>query len=233
MTVTTQAVELAEQVSTQFQQDPNNDGLLGLAFSSLNTVTPKQQTTFFDTAINEGLLADSVFTADLKKGVPGTYDFGFIDSSKYTGTITYTPVATSNGFWEFTGTGYAVGSGSFTSSSIDAIADTGTTLLLLDNSIVSAYYAKVSGAAYDNTQGGYTFPCSATLPSFTLGIGSYKSVIPGSYMNYAPSSGSSCFGGLQSNSGIGFNIYGDIWLKSQFVVFDAGNTQLGVAAKGL
>jgi hypothetical protein len=99
-------------------------------------------------------------------------------------------VNNANGFWEFTGAGYAVGSGTFKKSSIDAIADTGTTLLLLDDSIVSAYYAKVSGASYDSTQGGYTFPCSATLPSFTLGIGSYKSVIPGTYMNYSPASGS-------------------------------------------
>ena len=157
-----------------------------------------------------------------------------------------------NGFWEFTGAGYAVGSGAFKSSSIDTIADTGTTLLLMDDSIVSAYYAGVSGASYDSSQGGYTFPCSATLPSFTLGIGSYKSVIPGTYMNYSPATGSckssalplptitsltstllACFGGLQSNTGIGFSIYGDIWLKSQFVVFDSGNTQLGVAPKTL
>lgn len=95
-----------------------------------------------------------------------------------------------NGFWEFTGAGYAVGSGAFKSSSIDTIADTGTTLLLMDDSVVSAYYAKVSGASYDSSQGGYTFPCSATLPSFTLGIGSYKSVIPGTYMNYSPATGS-------------------------------------------
>jgi hypothetical protein len=52
---------------------------------------------------------------------PGTYDFGTIDSSKYTGTITYIDVDTDNGFWEFTGSGYAVGSGSFISSSIDAM----------------------------------------------------------------------------------------------------------------
>lgn len=35
--VSGQAVELATKISSQFAQDVNNDGLLGLAFSSLNT----------------------------------------------------------------------------------------------------------------------------------------------------------------------------------------------------
>ena len=35
--VTGQAIELASKISDQFQQDENNDGLLGLAFSSINT----------------------------------------------------------------------------------------------------------------------------------------------------------------------------------------------------
>lgn len=188
-TVTSQAVELAETVSAQFQQDVNNDGLLGLAFDSINTVSPNQQKTFFTNA--KATLASPLFTADLKKGKPGTYDFGYIDATKHTGTITYLPVNNGNGFWEFTGDGYAVGGGAFSSASIDAIADTGTTLLYLPSTIVTNYYAKVSGARYDSTQGGYTFPCSATLPSITLGVGSYKAVVPGSYVNYAPVSSTS------------------------------------------
>ena len=54
-------------------------------------VTPEPQTTFVDTAVNEGLLPANLFTVDLKKGAPGSYDFGFIDSTKLTGSITYVP----------------------------------------------------------------------------------------------------------------------------------------------
>ena len=231
-TVTSQAVEAAESISAQFTQDTDNDGLLGLAFDSINTVSPTPQKTFFSNA--KAGLPSPVFTANLKKGVPGTYDFGFIDASKHTGSITYVNVKTSNGFWEFTSNGYAVGSGAFTSSSIDAIADTGTTLLYLPATVVTAYYRQVSGAQNSQQQGGYIFPCSATLPSITLGIGSYRAVVPGSYINYAPvdNTGTSCFGGIQSNAGIGFSIYGDIFLKSQFVVFNGAATpQLGFAPK--
>ena len=34
-----------------------------------------------------------------------SYDFGYIDSSKYSGQIYYTPVNNANGFWQFTAGG--------------------------------------------------------------------------------------------------------------------------------
>ncbi|KAK4971272.1 hypothetical protein LTR66_006318 [Elasticomyces elasticus] len=228
VTATSQAVEAATSVSSSFTADTKNNGLLGLAFSSINTVRPVQQTTFFDTV--KSTLAKPLFTATLKKGAPGSYDFGYIDSTKYTGSLTYVNVNTANGFWEFTATGYAIGSGSTVSSAYDSIADTGTTLLYLPPTVVSAYYAKVKGATYNTAQGGYIFPCSATLPSFTAIIGGTKHTVPGSYINYAPVSSTQCFGGIQRNTGIGFSIFGDIFLKSQFVVFNAASTpQLGFA----
>ncbi len=127
--MTSQAVECATSVSTQFVDDTDNDGLVGLAFDSINTASPKKVQTFVGNALSS--LASPLFTANLKKGTAGNYNFGYIDSSEYTGSITYVPVNTANGFWEFTGSGYAVGSGAFVSSSTDAIADTGTTLLYL------------------------------------------------------------------------------------------------------
>ncbi|RMZ82955.1 hypothetical protein DV737_g1754, partial [Chaetothyriales sp. CBS 132003] len=232
VTVTSQAVEAATSISTQFQEDEDNDGLLGLAFSSINTVSPNPATTFFQTAIDQGVLAENVFTVDLKKGEPGTYDFGYIDSDKYTGDITYTAVDDSDGFWSFTSSGYGIGSGSFKSTSSSGIADTGTTLLLLDDKVVSAYYAEVDGAEDSSSEGGWVFSCDASLPDFIVGIGSARFTIPGTYINYAPvdSSGETCYGGIQSDSGIGFAIYGDIFLKAVFVVFDNDNLQLGVAS---
>ncbi|KAH7146223.1 secreted aspartic proteinase precursor [Dactylonectria macrodidyma] len=233
LTVSSQAVEAAKTVSDSFTSESDLDGLLGLAFSSINTVTPTQQKTFFDSALSS--LDAKVFTADLKQDAPGKYNFGYIDSTAYTGSITYTSVDSSQGFWEFTSTGYGVGSATFTKTSIDGIADTGTTLLLLPSAINKAYYAKVSGAKLSSSVGGYVFPCSATLPTFTFGVGSARFTIPASYLNYSPiSEGSStCFGGLQPSEDIGINIFGDIALKAGFVVFDGGATRLGWANKSL
>ncbi|RWA04434.1 hypothetical protein EKO27_g10671 [Xylaria grammica] len=213
LSVSKQAVESAQTVSSSFTQESDLDGLLGLAFSTLNTVTPTQQKTWFDNI--KSSLDSPLFAVDFKAGgVPGSYDFGYIDSSKYTGSITYATVSTRQGFWEFVASGYAVGSGSF-------------------NTVVSAYWSTVSGSRNDNSAGGYTFPCSATLPDFTFGVGTARIVIPGEYINYAPYTSTTCFGGIQSSSGIGINIFGDVALKAAYVVFDTNGPRIGWASKSL
>jgi aspergillopepsin I len=152
----------------------------------------------------------------------GTYDFGYIDEAKYTGEITYVPVNTDPGYWTFTSSGYAVGSGNFNPSGIVGIADTGTSLVYLPAAAVTAYYRQVKGATNSAMYGGYVFPCSSPLPSFTFGVGEANFTIPSSYLNYASITEGSdtCFGGLQSSSGLGINIWGDVALKAAFVVFN-------------
>ncbi|KAI1271343.1 eukaryotic aspartyl protease [Xylaria sp. FL0933] len=240
ITVENQAVESATNVSLAFTQRPDTDGLVGLAFSTLNTVKPNQQPTFFDNAMRD--LAAPLFTANLRASEPGNYNFGFIDTTEFTGQITYTPVNTTQGFWQFTSQGYKVGDSPVMNAlTHEAIADTGTTLMLVPDSIAAAYYAQIPGAVdAAQTAGGYVFPCSATLPSYTAIIGPYQAVIPGEFMNFAPVDGNTfaeattCFGGIQAvPSGFPFAIYGDVFLKSQFVVFHGGDTQLGFAPKPL
>lgn len=212
-------------------------------------------TTFFDNI--KSTLSAPVFTADLKKGVPGSYDFGFIDDSKYTGDITYVPVNAHQGFWEFTLNGYAISTDSFNFTSVNVIADTGTTGLFLPDHIVKAYYTVVPSAFYSSVKAGYIFPCGTTFPSITFNIGNYNAVVPGSYMSGSPlhddvtsmfhqisepisrtiltsNFSLACFGRIQPAIDPGVFVLGDVFLKSQFVVFDAGdNPRIGFAAKPL
>lgn len=135
-TVTNQAVELADDVSLQFQGDILNDGVLGLGFDSINSgelfailniitgstilVQPVRQKTFFSNA--KASLSAPLFTANLKRGQPGSYTFGFINAAEHTSSITYVPVDSDKGFWGLTINGYAVGTAAFKTSSFKAVA---------------------------------------------------------------------------------------------------------------
>ncbi|KAI0871926.1 aspartic peptidase domain-containing protein [Hypoxylon argillaceum] len=229
--VKAQAVELATAVSQSFIDDTATDGLLGLAFSTINTVQPQQQKTFFDNVMSS--LEEPLFTADLRAGANGAYEFGTIDTSKFTGDMTFVAVNNTQGFWQFTSDQFAVDGGKAQTSVAgnQAIADTGTTLLLADPAVATAYYAQVDGAQNDAQQGGFTIPCDATLPDLQVAIGDAMATVKGTDLNFAPvdAAGTTCFGGLQAGESGGLQIYGDIFFKSNFVVFNGGNTTLGFA----
>ncbi|KAI1340224.1 acid protease [Xylariaceae sp. FL0016] len=227
-TVTNQAIELATAVSQSFVEDTANNGLVGLAFSSINTVQPQTQKTFFDNV--KSTLAEPVFTADLRAQANGAYEFGAIDASKFTGAMTWVPVNTTQGFWQFTSASFAVdgGQAQATTSGDQAIADTGTTLILADAAVTKAYYAQVQGAVNDQQQGGFTFPCSATLPNLQLDVGGTMATVKGDDIKFAQVDAQTCFGGVQATTA-GLGVYGDIFFKSNFVAFNGGNNSLGFA----
>lgn len=185
-TVQKQAVELATAVSKSFVQDTNNNGLLGLAFSKLNTIQPQPQKTFFDNVMNS--LAEPLFTADLRPAATGAYEFGRVDTSKFTGPMTWVPVNSAKGFWQFTSESFAVGTGAPQASTkgAQAIADTGTTLILADPKVAEGYYSQIEGAKNDQQAGGFTVPCNAQLPDLMLDVGGTMAKVKGKDINFAP-----------------------------------------------
>ena len=193
-TVTKQAVELATTVSGSFIEDTANQGLVGLAFSKLNAVKPTRQKTFFDNVLPS--LAEPVFTADLRKNAVGAYEFGRIDAAKFTGEMAWVPVNTSLGFWQFSSQAFAVDGGQpqLAARGGQAIADTGTTLILANPRTVQGYYSQVNGSNDDQQVGGITVPCDAKLPDLMLDIGGiYMARVKGSDINFAKVQGNSKF----------------------------------------
>lgn len=184
--VQAQAVELATAVTQSFVDDVATDGLLGLAFSAINTVQPQPQKTFFDNV--KSSLAEPLFTADLRAGANGAYEFGRIDTSKFTGDLTFVDIDSSQGFWQFTSDKFAINGGNAKTSVAgnQAIADTGTTLLLADPAVAEAYYAQVDGAQNDQQQGGFTIPCAAKLPDLQLAVGDAMATVKGADLSFAP-----------------------------------------------
>ncbi|OJD18588.1 hypothetical protein AJ78_01429 [Emergomyces pasteurianus Ep9510] len=226
--VPSQAIGAAQSVSTGLTEGPA-DGILGLGFSSINSITPEGKAILFDTIKKR--LDQPIFAAALKYEASGTYDFGYIDKKKYEGEITYMDVDSSGGFWSVTFDGYGAGDVQ-AQAMIKGIIDTGTSLIHLPRDIVQGYYSKVPGSKFDDSLGFWTYPCNGGV-DFALLVNAYKAVIPAAYINIgATSEGSStCVGAItETKPADGVDaIFGALFLASQYVVFDPDKPRLGLA----
>lgn len=178
-----QAVGIPNQVSASFITDSASNGLVGMAFSKLNTVSPSPQKTFFDNVLSE--LSQPVFTAALRGDSPGSYEFGKIDTSSFTGELNVVPIDSSRGFWEFTSTKASIGSKTVSIAGGKAIADTGTSLMLVSDDLLTAYWEEVQGATLNQQIGGVIFPCNAKLPDLKIAVGDKTATVAGANFNFA------------------------------------------------
>lgn len=180
-----QTIGLPSQVSSYFTQDIYSNGLVGLGFSSLSSVKPEPQKSFFENVADS--LDEPVLTARLRSDGVGEYEFGYIDHSKYQGDLVNVTVDPSGGFWEFESKFFTVGDGPLEKivSAQASIADSGTSLMLVANEVAGTYYSQVEGAVFSEASGGYVYPCKSELPNFAVAIGpSYLATVPGSLINF-------------------------------------------------
>jgi len=226
LSISNQAIEVASKLSPAFMMRDESDGLLGLAFSSINTVKPTPQKTPMENMIAQRLISRPLFTVKLNKGdSSGFYTFGYIDRTIAgdVSAIRYTPIDSSKGFWEFPSTTLRIGRRIVQRASGNtAIADTGTTLILLDDAACSAIYGSISGATHGNSQGGWTLPSNATdLPStISFAVGNYMYSIPGIDLLFADAGDGRAYGSIQSRGQNSQDILGDVFLKRVYAIFD-------------
>ncbi|CDH58880.1 e chain structures of complexes ofrhizopuspepsin with pepstatin and other statine-containinginhibitors [Lichtheimia corymbifera JMRC:FSU:9682] len=219
-----QAIELADKRSSSFNKDPI-DGILGLGFNSINTVNEK---TPMDNLIEQKLIDKPIFGCYLgkhKEGGGGEYIFGDINKDHIDGELKKVPIDNSQGWWGVTVDKSTVG-GKEVTGNFDAILDTGTTLLILNDDLIKGI-ADAYGATA-NPDGTYTIDCD------TSKFEPLKFSMAGNDFEVSPDSlvyvenGGSCIAGFASG-GLSVNIIGDTFLKNNYVVYDQGTPEVQIA----
>ncbi|EME44244.1 hypothetical protein DOTSEDRAFT_71924 [Dothistroma septosporum NZE10] len=252
LVVQNQAIELAKTLSAQFEQGPG-DGLLGLAFGSINTVQPTPVNTLVENMIaqNDIEKPSELFTAYLGSTAIGGsssgssssaaddstsfYTFGYVDDQATDGqTPAYTAVDNSQGFWMFDSTSAKVGDQTVTRSGNTAIADTGTTLALVGDDVCQAVYGAIPGAKQNTQQQGWVFPTStdlSTLPQVQFAVGDTLFTINPEELPFQDLGDGTYYGGIQSRGDQNFDIFGDVFLRSVYAIFDQGNQRFGATQR--
>ncbi|KAI0392501.1 aspartic peptidase domain-containing protein [Xylariaceae sp. FL0594] len=242
LTVPNMTIGSATDVSSMFTATSYMSGIVGLAWPKLRQTVPPQ-----DSLIDllPDVLDNPLFTVDFRhNSSKGSFNFGYIDETLHKSDIVYANVDTSEGYWTVKNTAFGVGKENLTYSFLspkNMILDTGTTLLFGVQAAVDTYYSKVPGSKYSSSEYGYVVPCDAELPDFLWEITDddgnvVTGGVPGAYLVYAHTTDELCYGGLQGldpfSGGIS-GIFGDIFLKSGFFVFDIKGKRIGAASKTL
>jgi hypothetical protein len=231
--VRNQSIELANRLSPSFQQG-FGDGLFGLAFGSINKVTPLPVATVAENLIiqKSAPIDRQVFTAylnsyrDAKEPFGKSfYTFGQINKKALGGqTIHYAFVDNSQGLWQFPSSTASVGDRGVLRFDNTAVADTGSSLALIDDSLCDAIYSTIPGAYYDPNAVGYVYPSNTPvdqLPTVKLAVGEKEFAIRKADLAYADAGNNFTYGGIQSRGDLSFDIFGVTFLKSVYAVSDS------------
>lgn len=237
ITIEHQAIELANKVSSQFQ-NMSSSGLLGLAWGNINTVTPRQVKTPVDNMILQKDIPQSAAlwtvylgsVKDLNDPDHGQsfYTFGSIDESVVRASpdkaISWTPIDNSAGFWMFNSESATINGKTLNLAGNRAIADTGTTLMMVSDQFCEALYGQIQGARFDQRAGGWIMPGGADAisarPEVTVAVGDKQITIEKEQLGWAElEQGSNMvFGAIQSRGSMDFDIFGDTFLICCYAV---------------
>ncbi|KAJ7459167.1 aspartic peptidase A1 [Mycena galericulata] len=215
------------------------EGTLSKASSTIPTVTDNL---FSQGTISSDVIGISFEPATSDNDENGSIAFGGTDSSKFTGSVAFTPLTTTSPASEYWGINQSIKYGGTTIlSSTAGIVDTGTTLVLIATNAFTKYQ-KATGGKLDSTTGLLKITSSqfAALSNLDFVVGSNTYTLTPNAQIW-PRSLNSAIGGtssgiylvvadLGSDSGEGLDfINGYAFLERFYSVFDTANQQIGFA----
>lgn len=228
-----QDVEIAEGLSAQFVQK-TGDGLLGLAFGSINTVNTDPVNTPVENMIKQSDIPKlaKLFTAKLGSWSGSDesdedqpfFTFGHIDQDTVRAAgaeIYYTSIDNSQGLWMFDSGSATVNGKLLTRSGNKAIADTGIALTLVDDETCQAVYDAIEGAVYDDECQGWIYPSNTVvdkLPVLSLAVGDQQFVVQKEDVGFAEAKPGYVYGAIQSRGSMTMDVLGVTFLRAIYAV---------------
>lgn len=221
-------------------------GIMGMGFQQLAT---SGATPFWEVLAKSNVLTVPAFTFQLARNQDvtsattqspgGIFTLGEIDSSQYTGDITYITLPSTTigerGYWAIYMDSLTVSGTNIPTTNQYAAIDTGTTLIAGNQDAVESIYAAIPGSQVV-TSGGtvtgyYAFPCSTTV-SISLTFGGREFAMNSADFNGGSLGSGYCLGAIfaidLSTTGLDW-IVGDAFLKNVFTVFESEPARVGFA----
>ncbi|CAN6611294.1 hypothetical protein TRVA0_004S03884 [Trichomonascus vanleenenianus] len=206
------------------------DGLLGLSAKDKSHDFP----TIISTLREQNLISSKTFGINLGRSADqsdeGALTIGGLDSSKYTGDISWTDVTQNSVLWEI-----PVDYTSMGGNKVDfggdrtAVVDTGTTLVVMSKADALKLHSYFDGSQTDGQN--FAIPCDTNTTLDITFSGVQWPILPEDYIGEQLKSGL-CASNIQ---GLDISdtqwILGDMFLKGVYAAFDMDNQRVGFAQK--
>lgn len=213
------AVGLSKKEFIASRESPNK-GISGLSMPSIQTF-PSSYKPFFQTLREQGAVSQGIFQFTIKTGSGSSLHLGGIDSSKYTGSITWVDFDPSDGFY--------VASASINGKDIRTIIDSGTSLIIGPPNEVKEVLKSIDGVTISDQNGQVmaTFPCKEN-PKVNIKYGSKTFPLANTHLKQ---NSTTCVLPIMGRSGLPMKawIMGDPFFQSATVIFDQDKHRLGFA----
>ncbi|XP_071332155.1 pepsin A-like [Trachinotus anak] len=214
------------QTEAPFMAHMQADGILGLAFQSIasDNVVP-----VFDSMVNQRLVSEPLFSVYLSGNSQQGSEvvFGGVDSSHYTGGITWIPL-TSATYWQIKMDSVTInGQTVACSGGCQAIIDTGTSLIVGPTSDINNMNAWVGAST--NQYGEATVNCQniQNMPDVTFTLNGHAFTVPASA--YISQSYYGCSTGFGQGGSDQLWILGDVFIREYYAIFNAQAQTIGLA----
>ncbi|KAF9982093.1 hypothetical protein BGZ75_006560 [Mortierella antarctica] len=227
LTVQHQDLSIVLDESRRFEQTV--DGILGLSLGAISGYK-----TIFQNMVEQGLVDRGIFAFYLGKQyltgggevIFGDVDFGRVAAG---GSILYTKVIDPTRWMVNLEDAHVEGRslrGFVGKGQLKALIDTGTTLLVLPKNIADWINEQIPNSQM--VSGKWTVPCDPTSGlTFTFEKTSFV-VPPRDVAREWIGQPGRCYSGVQTSSG-DYMVIGDVFIKNNYVVFDADNRMVGFA----